>query len=304
MQNCTDGNQVTVVYGQEFFRCFALKPRKTLRNNIAKLSVLLYLHDFADTFVARYLPHYISNIHGSRGAKVLIHEANTFPDVNQGFDIGPGMDIILKVKEEMIKRLKPPYGECTKKKFLDNVDNLPNDRPTTNYKYGINTAIARCQQLHTIERCGCFDPYRPITDEILYGHILVYPFDRRIQSCYALSRPIANLTEVERSINCFESLSYDKACSHFVSPCDETKYEFQLFETPWPHESYELAFYSDIINVEGDNTTIKFGDKFDVYDDITRTFHDNATEGYRQLQQEDLIERNFIQLTVQLQVSI
>ena len=293
------------MYGQEFFRCFSLKPENYLRDNVAKFSVLLYLHDFAETYISRYLPHYISNIHGSRGAKVLIHEANTFPDINQGFDIGPGTDIVVKVNEEKIKRMKHPYGQCTDEKFLDDVNDLPEtDWPITRYKYGIDTAVSRCQQLHTIKQCGCFDPYLPVTDELLFEYIIVFPIESGLRSCYDILQLNTSLSEVEAKINCFESLSYDKACSHFDSPCDETTYEFQLFETPWPHESYELAFYNDIIKAEGDSTTLKFGDHFDVYDDIKATFENNATEGFMQLQNEDLIERNFIQLTVQLQVVV
>ena len=125
---------------------------------------------------------------------------------------------------------------------------------------------------------------------------------QRVYSCYTLSGSNNSLSEIERSINCFERLSYDKECGHFASPCDENTYVFQSFETPWPHESYELAFYSDIIKAEGDYTTIKFGDYFDAYDAIKETLQENSTEALEQLKHEDLIESNFIQLTVQIKV--
>ena len=295
-----------MIYGQEFFRCFTLKPEKSLRNRIAKLTVLLYLHDFGDTTLEHYLPRFVPNIRGSRGAKVLIHEAETYPDVNQGFDIGPGEDVAINVKQGMIKRKAHPYGQCTNEEFLDNVTKLSTSpTPWPRFKYGVNTAISRCQQLHTIKRCGCFDPYLPLTSEILYEYI-VFRAPERIQmkSCYTLSGSTNSLSEVEQSIHCFERLSYDKECDNFVSPCQEKTYGFQLFEPPWPHESYELAFYNDIIKAEEDNTTIKFGDYFDAYEGIKEIFQENATEGFEVLKHEDLIEKNFIQLTVQIKVRI
>ena len=159
-----------------------------MRNGISTLSVLLYLHDFADTSINHYLPHYVPNIRGSRGAKVLIHEANTYPDIHQGFNIGPGRDVAVNVKMEKIKRMKFPYERCTDEQFLDDINNLPLSPSRPRYKYDVNTAISRCQQIYTIKSCGCYDPYLPLTSEILYEYI----FEelgriQRVYSCYTLS---------------------------------------------------------------------------------------------------------------------
>ena len=192
-----------------------------------------------------------------------------------------------------------PYGKCTTRKFLDNVNNQ-GEEFDYNYKYGSSMATARCKQLHTIQTCNCIHPYLPMTPEI-FSH---YFQEKGVESCLAhlLMNPNIDITEMYNSINCFHGLSFDVVCNDYLPPCEENVYSYQYHQTTWPHESYELAFYREVISPDNDSRTDKFGDRFSIYENISRLMESNPMEGTALLRQEDLIERNFIQLTARFQV--
>ena len=284
----------------DLFLCSTIRPG-IANNNIGTMSAILYLHDFHELLVPFYPTLHQHQIRAARGARVLIHEAGTYPDINAGFDVAPGHDVVLDLQLDRMERKHIPYGECTETKYLESTD-----KPWDGYrfKYTTQAAIAVCRQMYTLRECNCAHPNLPISPEIAYvmnesgalschTHVMNYP------QC-----PI-NLTKMHEDIHCYHRLNLEKVCQDYLAPCHEQVYSFQLFQTPWPHESYELAFYEDEIKLEGnDSRGDKFGDLFAVYDNISDVMEDDRTEGMRLLRQEDLIERNFIQLTAKFKVSV
>ena len=219
------------------------------------------------------------------------------PDINKGFDISPGSDVKIDLNMEVIRRLDEPYEKCTEKKYLDNIDKLTDG--DFKFIYSVDAAIARCQQLHTIKTCNCLHPYLPITPEVFQEHMVRH----NTTSCFSYLGLNVSMMEMEESIRCFNTVSFEKACKDFLSPCKETVYTYKYHQVAWPHEIYEMAFYKDIINVTRDLRSQKFADLFSVYESIAPVLTQNRSEGLRKLREVDLIERNFIQLTARFQVN-
>ena len=218
--------------------------------------------------------------------------------VTKGFDIEPGTDAVVNLELQKNQRIPKPYGECTDRKQLDGLEMSQNCdfKP----KYTLDAGIARCQQLHTISECNCLNPYLPVTP----GIYTEYYEQRGILPCLTIMGTYLqlNVTEMYTKIDCFRTLSFEGHCDDFLNPCEENTYSFELFTTSWPHKSYELSFYKEVINVTDDPRNNKFEDRFSVYDNISLVFDESRVDGLRMLRDETLIEDNFIQLNVRFQV--
>ena len=294
---------IRIVDGMDLFACFTINTNSLQSNQVVALSAILYLHDFHDIQIPYYAPLYSRNIRGSRGARVFIHERDTFPDINKGFDISPGTDVVIDLNMEVVTRLPAPYGQCTEQKYLDDdskVNRTIMGDQYVKYKYTTGAAISRCHQLRTIKSCGCFHPFLILTPEIFSYHFRT----KGIISCYShlYTFPNLNLTHIADTIDCFQTLSYDGHCNEFLAPCKEKVYSYQYSQTPWPHETYEMAFYDAMISTTSNNRSHKFGSKFSIYDHIRNVTWADRSEGLNLLRNEDLIERNFIQLTARFKV--
>ena len=209
----------------------------------------------------------------------------------------------VNLKMEVNQRLSEPYEKCTKKKFLDDYyeQQTTFGDVFTKLKYSRGSAVLRCQQLETIRECGCVHPYLPITPEI---------FERMatesLVTCFTLPGYNFNfagsLDDTLNNIECFDRISFKDKCKGFENPCEERVYNFNQYQTAWPHESYELAVYQNQIELVDEVRRDKFGNRFRVYDDIFFESTLNNTRALERLRTTDLIERNFIQLKVQFQV--
>ena len=122
----------------------------------------------------------------------------------------------------------------------------------------------------------------------------------------------SRFNETIANIRC-TNLPFDDVCNDFIDKCSERKITFDHYESDWPHPNSKLAFYRNYINPrdwpEDDRRREKFGEKFTSFEEIerlifpqNRTDYD-ATRAMQLIQENDLIERNFVQLTVRLLVS-
>ena len=293
------------IFGTDLFLCFTVSVGDAHRQSAAALSAILYLHDHATEVIDKYDPLADFNTKATRGLRLHVHEAGTFPDVNRGFDISPGTSVTLDLNKKVISRLSKPHGSCT------NAEHLVEDGDTyssINYKYTTDAAIDQCQQLETIRQCGCVHPKLPITPLV---NATVWRDS--VASCYELpggSGP-QSLQQTIANIECFRTISYGDACAGFETPpCTENAYTFAHHATAWPHEGYELAFYKQHIKHISPLRARKFGRTFREYDSIASLLGDtevgssseNISAVLDRLKQEKLIERNFIQLSIRFKV--
>ena len=78
----------------------------------------------------------------------------------------------------------------------------------------------------------------------------------------------------------------------------------QVFNIPWPHPGYEMAFYKSLIQLQP-----KIRDNFAIYSNISellKSHSNNSNEdnemGRKMLKETTLIQENFLQLNVYFQV--
>ena len=166
----------------------------------------------------------------------------------------------------------------------------------------VKGAVERCQQLETMRMCKCWQPYLSLTPEII-----AILNDEQMGSCLALAgfhneSLVESVDETLEKIQCFTSISYGDKCSGFKNPCKENVYDFSQIQTAWPHESYELALYTTMIRDVEESRREKFGNKFDVYEDILAMSNVNRSLATEMLREVNLIERNFIQIKVEFPV--
>ena len=287
-------SSIRAVIGGDLFSCYTIQPSADIINKASGLNIIIYLNDFVEDSIQYYIPNYSQHASASRGARVHVHQRDTFPNVRQGFDVSPGTFVEVNLAEQQISRLGAPYGACTKQDWLDDASVARHLQPR--YVYTSIAATARCRQLETIESCGCFNPYLTISPEV--AEILSA---RQLKSCYHLNFTLSahNVDSTLANMRCFDETF--KTCE-FEPSCRETRYERDVISTAWPHEAYEMAFYTNIINQTGDFRRSKFGDKFDAYEDIAALMSSNASLALSRLRGLDLIERNFIQLNVKFTV--
>ena len=102
--------------------------------------------------------------------------------------------------------------------------------------------------------------------------------------------------QTARQIRCWEKavVGISKHCNtHCEQPCDSSMIESQHFSIQWPHVSRHLAFYSSFIK---DNPI--YADHFQLYSNISDLMTTDRRSAYELLRGTDLLERNFLKLTV------
>ena len=197
---------------------------------------------------------------------------------------------MINLKADQYKRL-PGYEACTDDKLL-------NENSALGYSYTADAAKQSCYQKETEHACGCYSPYLPMLNDFT---------SRTTNSCLWLGQDVeSELGSSVLNIHCFTNMDYGDRCDRFEPPCDDVVYSYEKNENEWPMDGFKLAFYKDVIN----NTEYvperrsKFSTYFEVFDEYDEAIENDTELGMTQLQQDELIERNFIQLKVRFQVTM
>ncbi|CAJ0951735.1 unnamed protein product [Ranitomeya imitator] len=97
------------------------------------------------------------------GAKVMIHNPNQSPLAeHEGFDIWPGTETSISIRQDQITRLGSPYSECTSDGSNLNFELLYNS------SYTQQTCLQSCFQHKMMETCGCGYYFYPLLPGVEY----------------------------------------------------------------------------------------------------------------------------------------
>ncbi|XP_056399577.1 amiloride-sensitive sodium channel subunit delta [Hyla sarda] len=147
------------------------------------------------------------------GAKVMIHSPDQSPLAeHEGFDIWPGTETSISIKQDQVNRLGAPYSECT----FDGSD--LGFQLLYNSSYTQQTCLQSCFQFKMIEKCGCgyyFYPLPPGTEYCDYN--------KHTGWGYCFYRLYKNL--LDHTHDCF------KKCP---KQCSETMYQLSAGTAKWP----------------------------------------------------------------------
>ncbi|XP_075697057.1 epithelial sodium channel subunit delta [Rhinoderma darwinii] len=173
------------------------------------------------------------------GAKVMIHNADQSPLAeHEGFDIWPGTETSISIRQDQVTRLGAPYSQCT----LDG-NNL-GFQLLYNSPYTQQTCLQSCFQYIMIENCGCGYYFYPLLPGMEYCDYNKHP---GWGHCfYRLYEKL-----LDHRLVCF------KKCP---KQCSETMYQLSAGSAKWP-TSVSKDWVTAVLSSEtGYNRTSKRND--------------------------------------------
>ncbi|XP_069804370.1 amiloride-sensitive sodium channel subunit delta [Dendropsophus ebraccatus] len=180
------------------------------------------------------------------GAKVMIHSPNQSPLAeHEGFDIRPGTETSISIKQDQVNRLGAPYSECT----IDGSD--LGFQLLYNSSYTQQTCLQSCFQFQMIEKCGCGYYFYPLVPGTEYCDYNKHPGWGR---CFY--RLYENL--MDHKLVCF------KKCP---KQCSETIYQLSAGSAQWPTSVSKGWVTAVLSSKTGYNRTSKRNDlaKLNIY---------------------------------------
>ncbi|XP_038629974.1 amiloride-sensitive sodium channel subunit alpha-like [Scyliorhinus canicula] len=161
---------------------------------------------------------YIPLLSTEAGARVMVHERNKFPFMEDGgFDIRPGVETSISMRKEEVRRLGGDYSDCTQDGSEISVQNLYRS------DYTQQACVRSCFQITMVSRCGCAYYFYPLPPGAEYCN---YNKHTAWGHCYyRLSKEFS-----EDVLNCF------KTCR---KPCRQTEYQMIAGYANWPSKNSE-----------------------------------------------------------------
>ena len=239
---------------QSFASCYTYicgtSEDKSTVGPIDGLSFILYLESTASNFRndRPYSPH--SNILNSFGARITIHDHDTFPLVAQnGIDILLGHSTSISIKESRINKLSEPWGKCTKRRKLDDF---------AKYDYTMDTCIVVCRTKYVINKCGCYITLKPDSfQESSIRHCSFYDnltvtFDQFLEKSQCVQHAFKSFMIEKggrKSCECYEKCEYrifDKVLSQSIWPASPFNLDFFNIYVGGRLDRESLIAYQDL----------------------------------------------------------
>ena len=317
--NCRD--TIHSVYNWLFYRCFSFRPPANVTPNIRGLTAIFYLDDFTSTN-NNYFNTDVK-LSQSSGIRLSVHASGTGSDVEVGEGIGPGTENLVHVMQTNHIRLPDPYGTCTDRLHLDS----PNIQEGDDV-YTIDTCYGLCMQQLMVDQCRCLDTEFPFNEshlklpvhpkfcingsflendknvllkmehavDVLGESELKQILEAEFRANPGIAIPTKDTLErILCMLNLRLTFPQKIGSCHCPKPCTEYTYKGSAAGAPWPHRSYQLAFYNKYIAPHPEI----YGSRFDVYAEIqvdARNLSD--ADIIRRLDATKLIRKNFVRVDV------
>ncbi|GIX86162.1 FMRFamide-activated amiloride-sensitive sodium channel [Caerostris extrusa] len=120
-----------------------------------------------------------SPITASVGARVVINKADSQPNPeDHGINISPGFETSVALKQTSIHRLPHPYRDKCRSYEKQSLD----------YSKDQEDCIRKCMQKVNLHRCGCVDPFLPVTNSSKLCDLKIKPQVRYLNEYSKLFR--------------------------------------------------------------------------------------------------------------------
>lgn len=223
--------------------------RADIRENARTIELYLYLNE--DTDIANCVDCFRSDVKSQlSGALMSIHNAETYPDINQkSFNLPPGTLTEFKLKTLQNNQKEPPYGRCSR----DTPKRIHLHNST--YVYSEHACRETQTQQEINDVCNCNAIEKPIKHRNL-------PFCSQMTSfiegkCGYPGNP--KLDDEGRCANEIKKAVKKIACKYMVTgkyakdtiencslPCSFYSYESDRSTSIWPTKSWQLGWLSKI----------------------------------------------------------
>lgn len=268
-----------VVRSPLFFNCYTVYTNTSHNDEVATLSLILYLNENEDVVTPEAASS--QDLFGLYlGAKMVIHESDSFPDIDHAsIKVGPGVSAWTVLQTKEWQKLGEPYEPCLQAKKL----NITIEHNGTAMHYSRLGCRMSCMQQSVVEECGCLNPAWPMRAE----YIDKYPYCMNISS---------NLTQFSERMDCWVKVEEEKGKTDCKDNCHETCHRYiygqSMWTSKWPYVSNHLAFYDRYIKGK------PYEPRFKIYEKLKKVAKKNKSFVSEELKKLDLIERNFLQINV------
>ncbi|OCT72674.1 amiloride-sensitive sodium channel subunit alpha-like isoform X1 [Xenopus laevis] len=180
------------------------------------------------------------------GARIMIHNPNQPPLVeHDGFDIRPGTETSIGIKQDEVKHLGGKYGQCASD------GNDLGFKLLYSTSYTLQACLNSCFQYKMIEMCGCGYYFYPLPPDTEYCNYNKYP---GWGHCfYRLHEKM-----LDHRHHCFTQCPMQ---------CTETRYQLSAGTAQWPSPTSKTWVIPVLNWHKGYNTTSKRSDvsKINIY---------------------------------------
>ena len=283
-------NTIHEVWDPNYYRCYSFRPPANSSKLIRALTGFFYVGDFFDD----QQPFFSTNIGMSQasGIKVSVHAPGTGAKIEVSEKIGPGTETLIHVSQTKNTRLPDPYGTCTEQLNLDG----PDVREGANV-YTSDICFGLCLQQQYVDRCRCVYAFLPFNESQLErGNYMSCGNQSLLSDKDSHSVNVSMLLDFVSRQNCVLSLSSSSPDNcDCPDPCQEYSYDVRIDDAPWPHRTYQLAFYETFIAPHQDI----YGNRFDVYGEIAKLVGNiTGVEVMTMIDNAKLIKENFVRVDV------
>ena len=317
--NCRD--TVQLVYNWQFYLCYSFRPPANVTRKIRGLTAIFYLDDF----LVPNNNYFNSDVKLSQssGVRLSVHTPGTESFVEKAEVIGPGTETLVQISQTNHTRLPEPYGTCTDRIHLES----PNIQEGDDV-YTIDTCYGLCMQQLMVDQCRCLDTEFPFNDSHL-KQTTYKNFCINQTGSWSMRKIILQFVKFvdisdEKNVRYFEKAAFlanpdifsgaeivlklvlclldlrmtlpkHTGTCRCPKPCKEYTYDASVSDAPWPHRSYQLAFYNKYIAPHSEI----YGNKFDIYADIQADIGNLSEEQVlKRIDATKLIRRNFMRVDV------
>ena len=244
------------------------------------LSLTLYLDE-----VNAPMTNYVAETRATSGAVVLIHGPGQMPIFEDAEFAPPGTLTTIKVRQSMFQRLEDSADPCSDATNEIHIQSLSG----VLHNYSQLGCIADLFQTKYLQECGCIDsnllvlPRNKTAAEVIFCGVSANETQAALE-IRCIGEIIVNATVVEDAV---------KICTPL---CKELTHMVTTTSSPWPTETSQLSFYSEIIDGSS------FANHFEVYRDILYEFLTtlDSQKSLKRLKQETLIKENFAKIEIVL----
>ena len=269
------GTATIQLHTTDYGYCFTFHrpPNSTAVNGF---SAILYLDRYSFVTHMPSIPVGLGNVF-TDGARVVIHSPQTQPILSEGVNVEAGEHTTISVQLNRVDRLGRPYNDCDDKLNVNMC--WPDMGFGDKIKYRREYCEYYCKQWEVLRNCDCITGSIPS----------IYSMRKNVSFCghFGAYTIMELLNNMKNKVDCVTQHTKSFTCPAL---CDEDRYDFNMFRSNWPHTSYQLAFYDELIRGQ------PYEAHFAAYKELLHS--DNHSYVFTRLGELDGIHRNFLQLNV------
>ena len=162
------------------------------------------------------------------GARLVIHNSDEYPPLlTKGIQVGAGMNTIISLHQENMRRENYPYSNCME----DWPEFLQLSLEYQKYRYTLEFCVYLCKQKALAETCGCCDTFD-----------WRFTFNETTRNLAMVDCDVWNSSTYECITKVYQDFETGQRFCNCQNPCFETTHRLLISSAPWPSEDFAPYF--------------------------------------------------------------